>query len=559
MTLANVALLLAMAGYEVLCIDLDLEAPGLAEAFKEGLNTSSAERDGFVEYAERTLEGSARNLAGDELAKALPIIELEPGGGRPPFEGTLWLLRAGNYTELTGQRYWNLMIAGFLENFYPFQEAIDDLTTPGALVENAEAVAGEEAGEDTRKGDDTHLWGGVRTRISNLDPAPDFVLVDTRTGFSPLSMSSIDAFLSRVVLPNTESIDLCVFVDRGSDASRLGTRAFLREIDAQSRRSYEAPLTRRPSRVHVVCRDQQLLDNQALSAKVGAEHWLTHDSDERWQDRVDCYRVIRSDPVVERTGKAVVATLANEVHVGLRDDYVSIAALLCGEPDVVGDDPRAEEDLRSLRHRLALPDAAPAGFEQPDFKLFSLPKDGQMRNVDDDALNISFSKGTFTTLVQQLAAAHDPGALDAAGRSAGVAFGRSLHALATVSKLTPEELLARWRRLDSMVGWGSFELRLASVDRAVSADDFVRGGAAAARAVRVHKNAFAIPLEPGRSDLSLCGFLGGYVCGLVGVLLGEPGEPLTLSAGEHITCMALNADLDYCEFVLESRTVRERA
>jgi cellulose biosynthesis protein BcsQ len=100
--LANVATILANWGYRVLCIDFDLEAPGLEHYFSEYL-TADDQGPGLVELIHRFAQGDTSPDWESHITSV----------GLRNFSGTLSLLQAGKpdgeYTELVQQLDWELL------------------------------------------------------------------------------------------------------------------------------------------------------------------------------------------------------------------------------------------------------------------------------------------------------------------------------------------------------------------------------------------------------------------------------------------------------------------
>ena len=517
LTLANMAALLVRLGHDVLAVDFDLEAPGLPEAFHDLTPTAeTATNKGLVDYArawleegpiddadaligERSQHGAVRSVS---ERPRLPIIEFtQASNGKPrsPKGPRLRLVRAGDYVDSQSyDAYAEFMRRGYLEALYP-------LPPIGLDVPRDKQGAGEAEYMHNYRA----FWGELREQLA-LDP-PDHLMIDTRTGFSPLSATTIDAFLGELAGHPATRADLFVFTDRGSEASRLGTQAFIRQIG----RRHQNPTI--PRRTWVVRREQALAESVQATRTQSPEEWLSAGTDDvAWTEVIDAYFRLHSDPEVELTGMSLASPHKELVHRALLDDYVKLATLLI--------EGQTEAEVRT---DLGLGRAT-------GYKLFKLPGTGGMFSVADSEPNVSFTETTFHSLVAHLVSGPvSPRSLADAGRSAGVAFATKFKSKAPDSRV---KALDRWVELESASGWGVFEL-----DPELTADFLV---GTQGRRIRVIRNAFAPP--PKESHANLCAYLGGYLAGILSTLTDSQVET---DPDRHVLCRSHGIGTeDICEF-----------
>ncbi len=492
LTLANTAWLLVRLGYSVLCVDLDLEAPGIPEALGTELLTSDRDphaNEGFLEYALDQLSGAQDP---DTNASTGPLNALPVKG-----EARLRVIRAGDYVTGAGfAEYVRIISTGTLEGIY---------APPGPAAEADSGMVKVYEG----------FWGRLRAALASYDP--DYLLIDTRTGFSPLSATTITEFFGPAQQALSEGLDLVIFAEQGSEGSRRGTQVFLRTLWEERNDGLLPRLT-------VVRRETQLMKRvtDADSPTESIEEWLVRGDDEPWSNMIgpDSCWTISSDPLVERTGQNLSKPGADLPQRRLLDDYVRLAARI------------AREEIGTTRARLGLP----TDETLINYRLFEVPVGGGLHNVADSQPNISFTIGTFQRLAAALVEANSTtdGPLKTLGVRAGNAYGATLLKQADGDRVLA---LEEWLQIDSSVGWGQFELVppmpydfLAAIQRAVHdppAESEQPGH------VVVNENVFA---PRGDQSGNLCGFLGAYIAGIVSQLSGVAMEP-----AEHPICQSKEA------------------
>jgi predicted hydrocarbon binding protein len=290
--------------------------------------------------------------------------------------------------------------------------------------------------------------------------------------------------------------------------------------------------------VTVVQRTQPLL-SPLTGSRAPAADWLGDAS-----SMVKPIQTFSWDLRVERHGQTLIPARGRPTYYPLLDDYLRVAATLFPDLHTQADldsPTDIEATVESLRRRL--------GVDQPepdDFKLFYLTAGGRMQNIKDDSPNISFQVKTFQSILDtlwDLAKSGLPGgfgaALAAAGRTAGVQFGGKLAELvgdqdrATTERAAEyeKELVKLWCAFDSQVGWGRLEA------------DFPEDDTQSGQGVlRVWHNAFAEGRDLGNEN-DLCGFMGGYIGGVLTCLLGPE---VSVVHGEAEPCIRRGAD--HCAF-----------
>lgn len=546
LTLANIASLLARLGYDVLCIDLDLEAPGLLEALgappaasgKEGSRDQKVE-PGFLEYAmnwlkERKETETAEAQSQGRVATPRQSGTQQSGGkvdanqtggdagadsagnqlnarpvSRTIGEGRVRVIKAGDYISAKGySEYASTMRAGFLETLYapPPSGRSEADATEEKLIERYEA-----------------FWQDLRTVLTGYQA--DYLLIDTRTGFSPLSATTIDAFLKGADGASPKSLDIFVFTERGSEASRIGTQEFVRQIAKRSAETAPHP------RLTVVRREEVLAEgpDESETREPSREEWLyAGDDDLTWTNIIDDpILMIRSDPEVERTGVNLSSQGGELVPSGLLDDYVELTARLV--PD---------KSLQEIRNDLELSEPQTG----MDYKLFRRRADGSLENIADSQRNISFTVHTFHLLVRALLevqSSADP-SLANIGADAGRVFAANL--LENDAGDT-REAVKDWLKIDSSVGWGLFELTPPDIlDFSFALENADELDNEKPPRVTVTNNLGFAP--DGDMAANLCWFLGGYIGGILSELVGTQ---VVTKPSEHSVCHSRGHD--HCEFV----------
>ncbi len=186
--LVNVANLCARDGANVVVVDLDVEAPGIAAQYD--LKPPDYKR-GFVDYARETLDLSEA---------ALPVVDV-PVQGR----GSLKVIPAG---DPFSEDYWESLIS---DQWAKMLE---------------EGTAGK------------NFWRRTRLKIEALRPRPDLVLIDGRAGLAELSVAVI-----RDLEPYVMS-----FINRAQPETPKGTQILLKNLVRRSDKNHAVVgLVRRPS------------------------------------------------------------------------------------------------------------------------------------------------------------------------------------------------------------------------------------------------------------------------------------------------------------------------
>lgn len=169
--LANVAAALAGWGYRVLCIDWDLEAPGLAMYFRRWLDPP---RSGLLEFLEHVTAG--RDLDGRPLATTVKL---------PDREDRLQLIASGRQDDTYERRMQEIDFAALYED-HQFGTILEDL--------RAEWTADY-----------------------------DFVLIDSRTGVTDIGgvcTVQLPDILVFMFTANHQSLDGAIRVVRRADVAR---------------------------------------------------------------------------------------------------------------------------------------------------------------------------------------------------------------------------------------------------------------------------------------------------------------------------------------------------
>jgi predicted hydrocarbon binding protein len=533
LALANVASLLTRLGHNVLCVDLDLEAPGLLEALSPPEGRKGDGAGGFLHYAlgwlkeRRTVEALWTEAEGEgpdaaearAKAQEAEVEAQEAARASLSKAEILWdswggcklrLIKAGNPLSAAGYSdYAGVLRGGYLESIYappPSEHSGADRT------EDEERVSRRYAA----------FWRDLNYGLEGIEAA--YLLIDTRTGFSPLAATTVGAFLDGDGLARpAESLDIFAFAERGSRASRLGTQVFMRELYERYESSNPRP------HVTIVRREETLAKgpNEPEARGKERQEWLVEgESDRRWTNLIDAYLGLRTDPKVERTGVNLASLHGELTPSGLLDDYVELAAMLV-----------PELSLAEVRERLGL--AKPrVGM---DYKLFEVPDDGGMINIADAQPNISFTVNTFHLLVRVLLDArseNDQRLVDVA-QKAGETFAENL---LETNHDDRQAAIQDWLKIDSSVGWGLFALtpsHIGEFERKLEEDK---------------RPYVTVANNLGFAPAGLCSFLGGYIAGILSKLVGKA---VAADLEHHDECHS--KDYERCKFVFDAaRSVDER-
>ena len=340
-SLVNVANLCARMGHAVLCIDLDLEAPGLSSLYGLPLETP-----GFVEYA------------ADVLAKADPpfdpiAVDVDPIGDA---SGSLHVMPAGRFAGVPREQsahYWSFMGRGAQEVFS---------TTP---------VAEE-------------FWSHVRNSVFEHSVGFDYVFVDLRSGFSPLSLVGLKQW------PGS----LAIFLSRRVEASE-GTRLLLETLPESffNQPNYDrvCVLTRRP---RFLTETEYAREHFEVGTQGRRGQTVMYDDD--WLQSIVRERasrvIMQADPEVEAFGYQLIRPTGEILNRPLLDNYLELASRLA--PRVF---PPAEGRKNTGRDLISTVLQQPA-----DLKVFRRSEEGDFVNFGDMEPNIAFKVETLQNLLDHL-------------------------------------------------------------------------------------------------------------------------------------------------------------
>lgn len=515
LALANLASILARLGKNVLCLDLDLEAPSLPHIFDV-----ADPKYGFVNFALDWLSGGPAAVDSDVRNLVMRVRETESLD-----RGQVGLVAAGGTaTDETRDAYWDAIIGGQLGVLFPPPMFADPKWEPEFS-----------SFEGLYKG----FWGAFLTELEHSNPKWDFLLVDTRPGLSPLSTASLGIFRGAPDLLVGEDFsaealwnispwiaDLVLFADPSSPPTLPGIREFLKRLssDAEIAKDRRVTLvTRVPGSLEV-----------STGSKFDAQDWLGEVS-----DRVHAFERLASDPSLEKDGRMLVPLSGPVEYRPPLNSYLRICLAAFEMANVIPSSGRVRDQLLAFRSMLGVQEG-----ERPhDYKLFELPAGGRMFNIRDREPNISLRVETLHSLLDSLWADVEqrglpeglgPG-LRQAGRAAGTRFG-SVHFAARAGAATGDrEAIEEWCDFDSRVGWGLLDPVFAERGNLV--------------AVNVYNNAFAVRLAEDDEDVhNFCDFLSGYFEGVLSELLQKD-----VTVGQHPPELCIRGgSRDACTFTLET-------
>jgi MinD-like ATPase involved in chromosome partitioning or flagellar assembly len=408
LALAHIAVLLARFGKSVCVVDFDLESPGLPDKFAS-LHSGPKAQWGLVDY----LQEAPKNGPLPRLDNRLIRFE-SPNG-----DGVIHLFPAG---DIHGQ-YFDIISS---PGWYDFLLAINTNTRAFFL--------------------------GLRERIAeDLDPKPDFLLIDARSGVTELGGICTRLLADEVVVLTTDAPD-----------SVDGTNAILRSLELARKTGADAPaeihtvLSRTPyyyfdehGTLHWLEDDQRaVIRTEVLNTiNYGLEHRLGPLHSFSLEPRLS----LEEHLLIKFTGSAESSPLAK--------DYIDFCGLFLDK----------KEELASL-----------LGEVRTYRPYLLIEETGKMINPQDNSWNVAFRVDTLTKTFSSLydsiytTVLKDSGSEDVSRKAAWTALANAgLRAAEEFSgylrdlwsaeskhrgaRRPYKDLLNDWCRFDSTVGFGRFE------------------------------------------------------------------------------------------------------
>jgi len=509
LAVANVGVCLSRLGKNVALIDLDFDAPGLHFKFGEK-GIAATEKGGVLEYIFRHVE-KAKEKAEDKTKPALaadidnePIKEFSELQGESPGDkiGKIYFIPAGRvYTE----EYWRHLRKSEWYQMFSFAAAE----------------------EETRRRN-AHFFVRMKKRIAELEPKPDFFLVDCRSG-----ISEFEAFALRLWADT-----MALFFNHNEETIQCLEQIIVHfqqiMVESKKRLSLVPVLSRLPS---------GLMDLQSPSIKGEIKNRLFR--------RVEKVPIctIHSDRKLEMKEELRIAFEGSTPNTRLAHEYVELCACLINTPNY--DKKNIEETIKKIQKAIDLAES-----EQAEDRVFNLKKKtGQMLNPHDGQPNVSFKVATFVQIMKELhekaqrvvfetGKSREKSRKDVermfqeGGIVCGENFGTTLlHAWNSKAKesalsfnlLDFNAKIRNWCKFDSDVGFGRFEY--VSKEK----EDFI-----------CLVNNF-LSMEQTEDDPNLCLFMTGYIEGVLHRLLEDTSIRVTHPPE---LCKRVHEERKSCDFVI---------
>jgi hypothetical protein len=537
--LANFAVCLARLGRTAAVLDLDLSAPGLQYKFKKFTGKEKPAQgvlDYMQDFIDKRAQGLQQKFDPNSISQyVMPIPMPKSEARRRPY-GAIHLLPAGdifakNYIrKLAGGRWWELLT--FQREWRAKKLAPDD-----ALRDRETSLS------------NLSFFKSMHNAIATLDPKPDFLLVDLRSGISEMEGMCIRTWANMVV---------CLFACNDEGKACVGK--VLRTIRKIKRG--ESPLRT----TVVLTRIAPLMDLQIGPLRDQLRRELRLEKGDR-------VHVIHSDRRLEFVEQLTFDLEEDPKNTLLAQDHVELFAhFLAAEKGKITQK-AIEEAAQDLRDEFGLPDRVK--IVERFFTLYL--NRGEMLNPHDGSRNVAFKVETFVNLLKDIfdgISGQEGGAggvglsrLHTAIRTGGFQCGKRFgHEVVRVWKealfgesaekgdgapISDREKITRWCDFDSDVGWGRFTplVRECREERVISGE------------IRLY-NSFLVTQEDktegkegskvASEKVDLCRFMWGYIEGVLSVLLSPEIE-----VKMHETCLRRGGA--YCGFEFGPRGVSEKS
>ncbi|MBN1902557.1 P-loop NTPase [Candidatus Sumerlaeota bacterium] len=500
---ANTAYTLARMGKNVAVLDADIDAPGILYKFLENdpeKRKNIWEKEGWIELLWSKIKGKKDGSKKKSITSISSIINLKNQTGKI---GKIHFIPSGNiqsedYWKIIGKhRIWNTFLLlsdqeqEKLQVSKKFLELIEKTENPD-LISKANKIC-EESPEILTSEEKKNIYIEVLDEIENdLDPKPDYLLVDLRSGNNEIQEVITKLWVDKMVTiftPNEEQVyqfeneEYPLFLNYEFKVVPVMTR-FQPTLFQYVQETVERLMKKFNWTEGYLCkihedRHLELFDDIALMAKKTDIHPL--------------------------------------IYKQIRDDYIDLVSNILNEEQISSDRwlPEKNKIEEQIRKDLDInKESIPV-----QAALFINYITGELVNEGDNSRNISFRVDTFDSLLSffreflkkslpfikpEIIESSFKWTLETAGMESGRRFGRTLMKLwkDEKKKLSETEKIKYWCDFDSKVGWGTFIFEIKTNKDKIN------------EIVIVNKRN---PFASGRTekDVDLCPFLSGYIKGVI--------------------------------------------
>lgn len=475
---SNLAAFLSKMGKNCVLLDMDFEGPSLHHKFIEG-ESSIGPLGGFLGYLSKhiisplwpydnvrdfDLHIPASELTG--FVKEIRIrktqedmrtgrIHFIPAGD--PFNDTFW--------ETALSPTFKKMFRLFLEYSYTLKklEALEDkqeelkdkAMETDEVLKMIDAIKKQQllCGKEITSAHDFLL--SVKNRIANLEPKPDYLIIDLRAGAFEMSSALLGTWADTAICMFTLNRDNIRYVTNvlfQADEKRQAIKEVSNKVDSEN----DTELNRQINIIPVLCR-----------VPTGFEYRYDKDLHELLNSlgkKNDELCILHSDRDLEVYESIRLGLNSKPQNVRLSHDYVRLFYEIIKDDGIV-DAPHWKAGCRMLSNMIGLP----ADLDEQD-RIFLLETNrGALINPNDGSRNVSFKVDTFQRLLLGIEEElNDPKTfnilLNSAGKKCGSRFGETLvnkWATEMDSVLKIDQVrLQKWCEFDSDVGFGKFDLKL---------------------------------------------------------------------------------------------------
>ncbi|HUU90081.1 MAG TPA: division plane positioning ATPase MipZ [Phycisphaerae bacterium] len=503
---ANMAVCLSRLGKHCAVVDLDFDCPTLHLKF-ENLCDHAPGAGGVVDFVRSHTKGdpwtgwnSVKLVSSRKAQKPLSDFTY-PVPQRGADLGTIHLIAAGDYIHQ--EEY----LASVASPVWTMLFASDVGLGVGAFT-------AKQASQCER------FLESFKEQVSDLSPEPEYFLLDLRSGFGPLSRTTIRLWADVVAVflaSNVESVSIL--------------SGMLREMQAW----FDGPLTYEAV-VPVLTRTPMTLETgRGVEVKQTILSMLSLQEDELYY--------LHSDRDVEMFEHLRLGLSHMPHNCLLSHEYVRLfARLMLPAKEYAGQDvtEQVDEMARAIKSSIKL-----GQFVQWKDRVFRLETErGALINPSDNARNVSFKVETIKLLLhslreelltpaeaEQAQSGHDgtesgaaptdeptgfEQALRVAGAECGKRFGSVLindvWRLKGPAKENHEDWVRKWSDFDSDVGFGRFAPKSGSLR--------VEGGRLTSCKIVLRESFLAPAHDSEYGDHALCSFISGYIEGVLSHILG---------------------------------------